>query len=54
MKIQLVFGKGSEILDDVVSYKKRKSLVSGLFYVTVAFHKKPEKTFSNVYEIITL
>ena len=51
MKIQLTFGNGTEILDNVVSFDKKKSLVSGLMYVTVRFYRSGERTFSNVYDV---
>lgn len=53
MKLELTYNSTKEIVDNVISYKIRKSLVSGLLYVIVNIDGK-EKIFSNVYKVRTI
>lgn len=53
MKIELNFGNKKDIISDVVTYKTRKSLVSGLYYVDVKTNKT-ETTYSNVFSVRVL
>lgn len=53
MKLELNFGNKKDIITNVVAYKTRKSLVSGLYYVDVKTNKT-EKTYSNVFTVRVL
>lgn len=54
MKLELDFGKKKKILEGVVSYQDKRSLVSGLLYVRVKYKNRTTEEFSNVYGIKTL
>lgn len=56
MKLELTFGNGKRkrIIENVLSYKERKSLVSGLLYVTVRYQTNEEHTFTDVYKVKAL
>lgn len=54
MKLELTFGNEKRIIENVLSYKERKSLVSGLLYVTVRYRTNEEQTFTDVYDVKAL
>lgn len=51
MKIELTYGNKKQIINNILSYKTTKSLVSGLLFVTVRYSKGTEETFSNVFSV---
>ena len=54
MKIELSFGNKKEILNNILSYETRKSLVSGLLFVTVRTVTGKEVSYSNVFSLKVL